>query len=923
MSNKILVQTQNFFVDTSKPEIGECRNATFVLPQGLMDCDESQEMRLTLNAFSMRNNWYRINQNNQVYFIVGKNEETPPTFVSTRVQLGAGNYELFSQSDVIGTPASRPSQSLGNNIEFGIQRALQRTHAAAPSSFATTASWDSVSGKYLITIDTSARKSQYAGGVKLVCFTIPQGTVIDQGNLAYAILNTPHHTGFLPPNEDKTSTLDWVDYMNSKPSGDPSHSGANWSIKVINNKPPHKAPVPAPGFQVEAGDFVGWMSQDSTALKFYFSEIVPSGYVEDSAKNFATVTCSIASFNGGSGSTGPSAQLFKDLVGDIGFYRQTGSQFIRVVGTTNRQVKFATSTPSTTAGWKTAAANTEGIIPGQQIDFPNDSGYSISGNHVKIDLGGTLDATHFVMEEPYDIDFVTSGYADMHLFHTVPTTGVNAVGAQYNQLNVPSSDNTKFITAGMVVTSTDAGLPAGTTVSSITSQIVSLSQASAFNAQELTLASAITAAVGETVTQGITLTLSAAATFTANAAVDQGTGTNTGTVTAAVTVASDEVVVTVTKGTFTTGTVLIGGVSYTITSLVNNVGTVRDIVSNSTDVKVNVTSGGFVGNGGTYGDAIIDGNAVTVSTVAAYTEAFAYTFTTVLTATSQESNTIWLTSNLTAAQKLEVIAKTVNWSGKAGNSEHVVVDSVAEYGNPAKTLVVTDQTEEIPVDSSVIFRPTNSGDNPTFNTDAFQSTFEVLGGCYEDRGNIPGLDFSAQFDNMRGLMQVTPPVAPDTKFICEAFYPATLQSEENVYLRTDVNSTAFQTPGFDTGVQRNVAASQILAKIPLNNPTFAAVNEWHLVPATTGDSPVPAHSAVENVYLYERPFEVIYFTDNGNNEYSIMLNSKKISHIRLFVTDKFGRLIPAVSQQQINCGGLSFTASLRIDIFETPTMPQE
>lgn len=901
MSNKILVQTQNFFVDTSKPEIGECRNATFVLPQGLMDCDESQEMRLTLNAFSMRNNWYRINQNNQVYFIVGKDGSTPPVFVSTRVQLGAGNYELFSQSDVIGTPATRTSQSLGNNIEFGIERALQRTHNAGTNNFKTTATWDPVSGKYLISIDTSAAKSQYIGGLKLVCFTIQQGTVIDQGNLTYAILNTPHHLGFVPPKP--TNVDSWIDYMNANASGTLTN-GTNWSIGCVNANDPKKAPVPKPGFAVTAGDFIGWFNDN----KYYTSEIVSyavSGTV-------GTVTCTGASFK--AGSTGPTSAQISGA--HIGFWRNGGSSFIDVNGTTNHQVKFATSTPSTTAGWVNAAANTEGIIPGQQIDFPNDSGYSISGNHVKTDLGGTLDATHFVMEEPYDIDFVTSGYADMHLFHTVPTTGVNAVGAKYNQLNVPSSDNTKFITPGMVVTSTDAGLPAGTTVSSILSQIVSLSQASTFNAQTLNLSSATPVTAGETVTQGITLTLSAAASFTAGAAVDQGTGTNTGTVTANTT-SSVEVVVTVTGGTFTTGSVLIGGVSHTISSLVDNVGTVR-ADSTGTAVVANVTSGAFVA-----GSALIDGSAVTVSTVAAYTEAFAYTFTTVLTATSQESNTIWLTSELTAAEKLSVVNTTVTWSGKPVNSEHVIVDSVAEYGSPAKSRVITDQTEEVPIGSSILFRPSNSGDNPTVQRDSFQSTFEVLGGCYEDRGKIPGADASAQFDNMHSMMQVTAPVAPDTTYICEAFYPATLQSEENVYLRTDVNSTAFQTPGFDTGVQRNVASSQILAKIPLNNPTFAAVNEWHLVPQATGPPIVPAHSAIESVYLYERPFEVIYFTDNGNNEYSVMLSSKKISHIRLFVTDKFGRLIPSVSQQQIDCGGLSFTASLRVDIFETPTMPQE
>ena len=456
MSNKILVQTQNFFVDTSTPEIGECRNATFVLPQGLMDCEESQEMRLTLNAFSMRNNWHRINQNNQVYFIVGKNAVT-----STRVQLGDGNYEMFSRSKVLGTPLNRPNQSLGNNIEFGIQQSLQRTHNSPATSFATTVDWDPISGKYQITIDTSARKSGYAGGLKLVCFTIQQGAVIDQGNLTYAILNTPHHLGLVPaqPNADQ-----WIIYMVAKASANLAHDTAagTWSVNVVDVDDA-KPPTPVNGFQILQGDYIQWSAGDPQVS--YHSEVHSYEVLAD--KTAANVTCTIASFSGAAGSTGPSTA---QIIGkDVRFLRDGGSDFIAVLGTTNRQVQFVTSTPNTTDQWHSSpSAVKQGIISGQKIAFPNDTGYTSTTNVVTIIDGGTLNATHFVMQEPYDIDFVTSGHADMHLFHDVPSANVTAVALNYNTIVITTDADSKFVSPGMEVTSSDAGLPSGTTVLSVT-----------------------------------------------------------------------------------------------------------------------------------------------------------------------------------------------------------------------------------------------------------------------------------------------------------------------------------------------------------------------------------------------------------------------------------------------------------------------
>ena len=70
------------------------------------------------------------------------------------------------------------------------------------------------------------------------------------------------------------------------------------------------------------------------------------------------------------------------------------------------------------------------------------------------------------------------------------------------------------------------------------------------------------------------------------------------------------------------------------------------------------------------------------------------------------------------------------------------------------------------------------------------------------------------------------------------------------------------------------------------------------------------------LYEYERPYELVKYTDNGNNMYSILLEAKRVSNLRLFVTDSFGRLWPEISTEQIACNAMPFTASMRIDVFQ-------
>ena len=331
-------------------------------------------------------------------------------------------------------------------------------------------------------------------------------------------------------------------------------------------------------------------------------------------------------------------------------------------------------------------------------------------------------------------------------------------------------------------------------------------------------------------------------------------------------------------------------------------------------------------------------------------------FTTSFTVTSQESKYIWLRKNIEVGQGANSLTGATVWYDGMDIDAHLArveieatvptppvgqpADLVGFPNNPgdpsgfSNTRVLMSHFQDIGgdplygsggtnTDQPVSFRNQPLVSNSTRARDSFQSTFEILGGCFENRGNVPGLDAASQFANLKALFGTsaipdrddTNPNAPKFTYQHDGYYKANLTSEENIYLRTDVNATAFQSSGYDTGQSTQVASSQILAKIPMNNPTFAPTLTFDLL-GTNADK-------YANIYDYERPSEVIYYTDNGNNIFSIMLQSKKISHIRLYVTDKFGRLIPANSQEQIECGGLSFNATLRIDTYEKLVTPEQ
>ena len=134
------------------------------------------------------------------------------------------------------------------------------------------------------------------------------------------------------------------------------------------------------------------------------------------------------------------------------------------------------------------------------------------------------------------------------------------------------------------------------------------------------------------------------------------------------------------------------------------------------------------------------------------------------------------------------------------------------------------------------------------------------------------------------------------------YWMASLSTDENIYLRTNLNNTSFQTASFDTGSQKypEVVSSNILAKIPIGNFPFSYQKD--VITPTDG-------------YESQAKSQVIYYTDNGSHIFSMYLQTKQQGSLRLWITDSYGRPLSVASNEQVNCGGMYFTATIRVDVF--------
>ena len=189
---------------------------------------------------------------------------------------------------------------------------------------------------------------------------------------------------------------------------------------------------------------------------------------------------------------------------------------------------------------------------------------------------------------------------------------------------------------------------------------------------------------------------------------------------------------------------------------------------------------------------------------------------------------------------------------------------------------------------------------------SFQDTFEILGGCDETRNVLTGT-VNEQFNALTSMLGVS---LNGAAYTLTGFYEASLASMEAVYMRSDLNSTSFQTAGFDAGADLYpyVVSSQILAKIPLNNPLTTYVSS---------KSAKDPYTEAED-YQYQLGYELIKYLDE-NDLFSVIVSNRQINTLRLYLTDSYGRPLPEQSKEQLQCNANYFTATIRVEIMEDDT----
>lgn len=126
-------------------------------------------------------------------------------------------------------------------------------------------------------------------------------------------------------------------------------------------------------------------------------------------------------------------------------------------------------------------------------------------------------------------------------------------------------------------------------------------------------------------------------------------------------------------------------------------------------------------------------------------------------------------------------------------------------------------------------------------------------------------------------------------------YVAQLNSQEALYVRTNLQSLNYSTYGFaQTIFQNTVTGSQIMARIPVQNQ------------------------------LYNLPDPFISYEDK-NDTFQVIIGNKQLDNITMYITDDKNRPIPNVAVGQVINGIMSFKCSIKWEVImkdsANPFMP--
>ena len=176
--------------------------------------------------------------------------------------------------------------------------------------------------------------------------------------------------------------------------------------------------------------------------------------------------------------------------------------------------------------------------------------------------------------------------------------------------------------------------------------------------------------------------------------------------------------------------------------------------------------------------------------------------------------------------------------------------------------------------------------------------FEVLG-----TNRIRADDGTPAWDLLNSLTVDLAPASapvPANSIMITCPYNCQLSSQQNVYLRTDVNNTNIQTESFNS-----------------DSTDIVGVN-------TLSSSRILARMIIDN--------EFVNFTTGTQMEYFVNLNTRQLTFLRLYITDSHGRPIPQNVQRvlagatgndplippvnQLTLGNRSWEAAIKVDIVQ-------
>ena len=166
--------------------------------------------------------------------------------------------------------------------------------------------------------------------------------------------------------------------------------------------------------------------------------------------------------------------------------------------------------------------------------------------------------------------------------------------------------------------------------------------------------------------------------------------------------------------------------------------------------------------------------------------------------------------------------------------------------------------------------------------------FEVLG-----TNRIRKDDGSAGWPGKRSA--IVDWTSSTTAVSVKCLYNAQLSSQQNMYLRTDVNNTNIQTESFVAGSTDNgtstLSSSNILGRMIIDN-------------------------------------QFVNFTTASQMEYFVALTTKQITHMRLYITDSHNRTVPpnvqstknviddSLANSQTTLGNRSWEGVIKVDIVQ-------